>query len=178
VNLSDGQDSRAMALLCRRWQLQDHEGESNWYVCVRCTHTVVPDDPGYRCKCPKCTQVYLLGPKLKRPSRTAMGHQASSLGTVRKSPRGSDWASESSRFLPGSEWPRSPPPSSASPRTVLSRLSRSPDHIRCHAYGECTMCIEFAGKPVCPLWNPRNSVDVGDGSPNKSLVRACQQGLS
>lgn len=31
------------------------------YVCTSCAHTVVTDDPGYRCGCLKCTQASELG---------------------------------------------------------------------------------------------------------------------
>ena len=40
------------------------------------------------------------------------------------------------------------------------------------------MCAQFSSKPVRPFRDSRNSVDVGDGGPNKSLVRACQQNPS
>jgi len=25
-----------------------------WYVCEQCGHTVIPDDPGFKCSCRKC----------------------------------------------------------------------------------------------------------------------------
>jgi len=38
-----------------------------------------------------------------------------------------------------------------------------------------TMRVQFICKPVRPFRDSGNPVDVGDGSSNKSLVRACQQ---
>jgi DNA-directed RNA polymerase subunit RPC12/RpoP len=43
------------------FKIMTRKGEGGWYVCAACTHTVVSDDSGYRCKCVKCTQVYELG---------------------------------------------------------------------------------------------------------------------
>lgn len=40
------------------------------------------------------------------------------------------------------------------------------------------MCFQFFGKPVGPFRYSRNPVDVGDGSPNESPVRTCQQSPS
>lgn len=43
------------------FKIMTRRSEAGWYICVCCGHTVIPDDPGYRCKCVKCTQVYELG---------------------------------------------------------------------------------------------------------------------
>src|SRR5579864_9345477 len=43
---------------------------------------------------------------------------------------------------------------------------------------QCMMRIQFVRKPVRPFRDSWNPVNVRDGSPNKSLVRACQQSPS
>jgi hypothetical protein len=29
-----------------------------WYVCERCGHTVIPDDPEFKCSCRKCLELH------------------------------------------------------------------------------------------------------------------------
>jgi DNA-directed RNA polymerase subunit RPC12/RpoP len=30
----------------------------DWYVCEQCGHTVIPDDPEFKCSCEHCTQLH------------------------------------------------------------------------------------------------------------------------
>jgi hypothetical protein len=29
-----------------------------WIICERCGHVVIPDDPEFRCSCPKCLELH------------------------------------------------------------------------------------------------------------------------
>ena len=43
------------------FKIMTRMGEGTRYVCAGCTHTVVPEDPSYRCACAKCGRVSDLG---------------------------------------------------------------------------------------------------------------------
>jgi hypothetical protein len=29
----------------------------SWFICEQCGHVVIPDDPGFKCSCPKCLEI-------------------------------------------------------------------------------------------------------------------------
>jgi rubrerythrin len=29
----------------------------SWFICERCGHVVIPDDPDFKCSCVKCTEI-------------------------------------------------------------------------------------------------------------------------
>lgn len=33
------------------------KAEGRWFLCARCGHVAMPDDPGYQCMCLKCNDL-------------------------------------------------------------------------------------------------------------------------
>src|SRR6266446_1745038 len=86
-------------------------------------------------------------------------------------------AGPADRTCIGRKWDRTTLHSPAEPVEKLFFLAFDNHRITSNAnrMNQRTMSIQFICKPVRPVRDSGNSVDVGDGSPNKSLVRACQQ---